>query len=175
MESVRPISELCEMIGEVDGMRVRPWQESDADVLAAAWSDPEIARWNPVPTDRSIGYAKSWIASTQTQTSTNRTVDVVLTRSEEPAQVLGEVGLQIDRRQRLAEIGFWVAAPSRGHGHAERLLEFGLSLAELLSLRGAVAMVDPSNQPAQSTLRSAGWTEIPATGSRLAFAARPRD
>ena len=172
MAEPQAFQDICAALGEREGCVIRPWKAEDADALVAAWVDPEIARWNPVPAEPTTELAASWIAGTAKQTSLSSTVDAVLVRQDALDQLLGEVGLQIDRGQRLAEIGFWVAEPHRGSGYGQRLLDFGLSLARGLSLRGAVAMVDPENTGAQTTLRSAGWSPIPATGSRLAFAAK---
>ena len=172
MTAPRSIAEVCEAIGERDGYMLRPWRVGDAPSLVAAWADPEIARWNPVPPDASINVATGWIEGAQRQASTSAGIDVVLIEQTEPDVVIGEVGLQIDRRQYIGEIGFWVGEAHRGQGHGRLLLEFGLELGAELAIRGAVAMVDPENEGAQVTLRSAGWTEIPATGARLAFASK---
>lgn len=172
MTEPRPLADLCETVGELNGLTLRPWQVGDAEQLSAAWADPEIARWNAVPSDSSVEFARSWISGASTQTSVNRVIDAVAVKPEGPDEIVGEVGLQIDRRQRLGELGFWVAAPYRRQGHARTIITLGLGLAAELALRGAIAMVEPDNEAGQAALRSAGWTEIPATGARLAFAAR---
>lgn len=172
MTEPRPLADLCETVGELNGLTLRPWQVGDAEQLSAAWADPEIARWNAVPSDSSVEFARSWISGASTQTSVNRVIDAVAVKPERPDEIVGEVGLQIDRRQRLGELGFWVASPHRRQGHARTVIGLGLLMAKALDLRGAVAMVEPDNEVAQATLLSASWTEIPATGTRLAFAAR---
>ena len=46
------------------GMRclLRPWEVGDAATLAAAWSDPEVRRWLPVPDHADRAAAADWIA-----------------------------------------------------------------------------------------------------------------
>jgi RimJ/RimL family protein N-acetyltransferase len=46
----------------VGAVALRPWRPADAPALAAAWADPDIARWTAVPEDRSVEAAARWIA-----------------------------------------------------------------------------------------------------------------
>jgi RimJ/RimL family protein N-acetyltransferase len=107
-------------------------------VLAAAWADPEIARWNPVPPDASVELARSWISSTSDQSAASVGIDVVLIDRE----VLGEIGFQIDPARSIAELGFWLRAEARGQGHGTTLLTLALAMAQQLELVGLVALTD---------------------------------
>lgn len=163
-----PIAELCARIDPIAGISLRPWHVDDAPVLAAAWADPEIARWNPVPPDASVEFAESWISSTSEQSAASVGIDVVLIDGD----VLGEIGFQIDPARGIAELGFWLRSEARGHGHGTTLLMLALSMARQLELVGLVALTDPGNEAAVAMLARAGWGEVPTKSDRRAFARR---
>lgn len=168
---MRDISEICDRIGETGGSVFRPWSVADALALVDAWTDVEIARWNPVPPQPSLALAEQWIRSTSTQNEASVGIDVVAVRG---GAVVGEVGLQIDPAQSIGEIGFWVANGHRGSGTGRSLLAFAEKLASELELRGLVALVDPQNVAATALLTAAGWPEVPTKSQRRAFAWRKR-
>ena len=148
---------------------VRPWDIDDAPSLVAAWQDEEIARWNPVPPEPSLELAERWIGSTETQNEASVGIDVVAVRA---GMVLGELGLQIDPAQRIAEVGFWVGSNHRGDGVGRGLLAIAQLLGVELELRGLVALVDPDNSAAVALVTSMAWPEVPTTSGRRAFAFR---
>lgn len=163
------IAEICEGLGPVDGLSFRPWAVSDAPVLVAAWTDAEIARWNPVPTEPTLELAESWIRSTEAQNEASVGIDVVATSG---GVVAGEVGLQVDPAQAIGEVGFWVDAAHRRSGVGHALLTFAQELAKSLELAGLVVLIDPANTAALELLTAKGWPEIPTKSQRRAFAYR---
>ena len=169
-EPARSIREACGAIERVDGLGVRPWAETDAPVLLAVWNDPVISRWNPVPPDPSLEFAASWIRGTSSQTVASIGIDVVVIDAE--GNVVGEVGLQVDPAQGVAELGFWLHADARGRGCGRALLIMAERLGEQLELAGLVALTDALNDAANALLEKAGWTEVPTTSARRAFARR---
>ena len=179
--AARVLADLCEQVRE-SGERyaLRPWSESDAQTLADAWADPEIARWNPIPPTPTVEFARSWIAGTATQTEESVGIDVVLVqRDPDPLSedvqsdvVIGEIGFQVDQTEGIAEVGFWVGARHRSKGYGRRLLRSGLALASTLGLRGVIAFVDPENRAAVGLLEGCLWTELVTTSNRRAFAVR---
>lgn len=160
----------CRRIAPIDGFSVRPWRSGDAPMLAAAWQDPEIARWNPVPPDSSEVFAAEWITGAAQQTVASIGVDVVLV--DQAGVICGEIGLQVDPAQNVAEVGFWLRPESRGRGMGPHLLAFAVAVASALDLVGVVALTDPSNDAAIGLLRASGWHEVPTTSLRRAFAQR---
>jgi RimJ/RimL family protein N-acetyltransferase len=188
----KPISEsiadVCDRTESHAGYRIRPWNHQDAAELVAAWNDPEIARWNPVPSSATLHLAQSWIEGTATQNIASIGIDVVLVRefsSESlggssdlsqswtaPSVVIGEIGLQVDPVQEIAEIGFWVSEENRGTGVGGPLLALARRLAATLELHGLVALTDAKNAKAIALLQSSGWSEVPTATERRAFAAR---
>jgi len=170
----RSISTLCEALGAVGDISLRPWTVDDASTLLSAWTDAEIARWNPVPPDPSQELAENWIHSTASQNEASVGIDVVAVRNdgESDTGVLGELGLQVDPVQAIGEVGFWVGSRHRGSGVGRSLLTFARALGAELELRGLVALVDPENGSALGLLESMAWSEIPTKSNRRAFALR---
>lgn len=166
----RSLRDVCSTVTSRTGgpYEVVPWRVELAPALLDAWTDPEIARWNPVPPDPSLDLAKTWIRSTYAQNEASIGIDVVLTNPE----VIGEVGLQIDPVQSIGEAGFWLAAAHRRTGMGTELLQVAEALCDELDLRGLVALVDPANSAAVALLSSRGWPEIPTKSDRQAFAYR---
>ena len=150
--------------------RLRAWERADAPSLAAAWSDPEIVRWNDVPVDRSLADAEAWIAGVGRRPGDSPVIDLVMV--DEHDRPLGELGLRISRERRVAEAGFWIAATDRGRGEGRRLLRLASELADELDLRGLISVCDGANESAIALLRSAGWLEVQARGDRRAFVDR---
>ncbi len=169
MTELRSIQSICSGLEAVGDLVVRPWDIDDAPTLVAAWQDEEIARWNPVPPEPSLDLAERWIRSTETQNEASVGIDIVAVRA---GLVLGELGLQVDPAQRVAEIGFWVGSNHRGGGVGRGLLAIAQLLGAELELRGLVALVDPGNGAAAALLISMGWPEVPTTSGRRAFAFR---
>ena len=167
----RSIAEVCSVIPGRDGFAIAPWIVEWAGALVAAWNDPEIARWNPVPPEPSLELATSWISGTASQNEASIGIDVVLVEDEtgEPA---GEIGLQVDPAQGIAEVGFWLAEAFRGRGVAKTLLTLAQDLAQQLELSGLVALVDADNEAAIKALEAMAWPELPTKSERRAFAYR---
>lgn len=161
---------VCRSIIAIDAHRLRPWHQADAPLLFAAWEDPEIARWNPVPPDASVSFAETWIRGTATQNEASVGIDVVMVDATDV--VRGEVGLQIDPVRGIAEIGFWLHQGSRGHGYGKTLLALAEGLADRLDIVGLVALTEPDNRAAVGLLDAVGWNEVPTTSKRRAFARR---
>ena len=148
---------------------VRPWELDDAPALLAAWSDPDIARWNGVPPDPDLDQAVRWISGATRQTTRSRSVDVV---SVNGGMVTGEVGLVIDHTHQRAEVGFWVAPDHRRTGVGRRLLDAATVLAPALGIRQAFAITDSANAASIGLLTAASWAGVQTTSpDRRAFIA----
>jgi RimJ/RimL family protein N-acetyltransferase len=161
---------VCATLEPVGGLQLRPWHEEDVSVLASAWQDPAIARWNPVPPDSSTEFAANWIRGTARQNIASIGIDVVLV--DDGNTVFGEIGFQVDPERSIAEIGFWLHADARGRGFGRTLLVMADRFAEQLELVGLIALVDVRNDAASGLLTKAAWNELPTTSTRRAFANR---
>ncbi len=139
-------------------------------MLADAWADEEISRWNPIPPDSSPDFAARWIDGTSSQSVASVGIDVVVVDGDD--EVRGEIGLQVDPAQNIAELGFWLTASARGQGTGRDLLSLAVELGKRLELVGMISLTEPENASAIRLLSRSGWTEVPTTTRRLAFAHR---
>ena len=119
---------------------LRPKQPDDADAIAAACQDPEIARWTSVPSPYARADAEQFIATSAVEAEAGRSVDLLAVHARSGA-LLGSFGLMELDRPGYGEIGYWVAAGARRRGvatRATRLLadwarrELGLTRMEIL-------------------------------------------
>lgn len=101
---------------------LRPWRDSDADLMVAALQDPEIPRWTSVPSPYTESDARTFLS---------RRHDSLHTGSEAPFAVLesadidrGLIGgislLRFAWEDSRCEVGYWIAGEARGKGHATR-------------------------------------------------------
>jgi RimJ/RimL family protein N-acetyltransferase len=104
---------------------LRPWGagRTDADALAAAWADTEIARWTAVPEARSRDDAARWVAGEGVRRDRGVALDLAITEVGNPDAVMGEIGLALaEPERRWAEVGYWLFPPWRGGGRATTAL-----------------------------------------------------
>ena len=142
-----------------DGViRLRPWRPVDAPALVAAWSDREVARWSPPPRQHALVDAKRWIDATPRLRERGLALDLVIAAAGPGDPVLGEVGLSDFDDDGRATIGYWLAGPHRGRGHATRAVRLLSAWAlQHLGLTAVTATVDPANRPSLAVLRRAGF------------------
>jgi len=135
---------------------LRTWRHDDADALRDGWADPEVARWNEVPADTSLGAAQRWIAGVETRAANRIALDLAI---EVDQQVIGEVGISgINTERRAGLVGYWVRARGRRQGVAGAALRalstWALSDGEFSIL---VARCDSANLASQRTAATAGF------------------
>lgn len=128
---------------------LRPWRESDAPALVAAFQDPEIPRWTFIPVPYSARDARDFIARQRRDRDGGVALAFAIVAAGDDARVLGGTGLEpVERVTRRGEIGYWVAREHRGRGIATaavRLLaawalgDLGLRRLEILAFRGNAA------------------------------------
>ncbi len=139
---------------------LRPWGagEHDADALVAGWADPEVARWTAVPDERSADAARHWIRGEESRRESGVAMDLVIADLHAPHQVHGEVGFAvIDAERRWAELGWWLAAPARGHGRASAATRvFAEWVLRELPIDRLIARTHPDNPAAGRVAEAAG-------------------
>jgi RimJ/RimL family protein N-acetyltransferase len=99
-----------------DGLVLRPFDASDADAVAAAFTDPAIQRWHAFAVT-APGEALEWIAlwGPRWAAETDACWAVVV------GAVAGRVALRhIDLAGGVAEVGYWMLPAARGQGIAAR-------------------------------------------------------
>ena len=159
------------------GMRclLRPWEVGDAATLAAAWSDPEIRRWLPVPDHADQAAAADWIAGDADRRRAGLALDLVAVEPvtgpgigsslavEATAWVLGEVGLSsFNPEDGIAMIGWWTVNRHRRRGVATEMVRLltTWALGPPLGLKVLVAEVEPANPGSVAVALAAGYGEV---------------
>lgn len=144
------------------GFSLRPWggAPTDADVLTAAWNDPEIARWTKVPNVTDRDAAGLWIRGEERRREGGMALDLVIAELDNPAHVLGEIGFVVVEPDRLwAELGFWLAPDARGRGIATAAVRgFTEWVMRDLPIRRLFAQIQPENPRSAGVVDRAGYT-----------------
>ncbi len=97
---------------------LRPWRDSDLGQLVALCQDAEISRWTRVPTPYTENDARLYLLHRYDQTHAGERAPFAITTPDRET-VLGSTSLMhVDWNHRNAEVGYWLGAPARGHGHA---------------------------------------------------------
>lgn len=164
----------------VTGILLRPWAPPDAGALAAAWADPQVAAHTAVPPAHDLPAAERWVAGEEQRRHRGLALDLVIARSDGPAEVLGEIGLaHLDReRQRRAEVGFWLAPDARGRGVATAAVRLLTTWALApddrgLGLRQVWARTGPGNRAAAAVLGRAGFHRTGEAGGTAVWTTGP--
>ncbi|PZF96760.1 GNAT family N-acetyltransferase [Micromonospora deserti] len=121
---------------------LRPWRDTDAEALLAAYRDPVLRRHTRVPVTNPAE-ARRWLAGTRADWHAGRRFSfaVVEPHPGEATLVANVVLKNVAPGTPGAEVGYWTAAPARGRGIAAHALEtlsrwafcrFGLSRLDLL-------------------------------------------
>ncbi|MBB2740278.1 UNVERIFIED_ORG: RimJ/RimL family protein N-acetyltransferase [Microbispora rosea subsp. rosea] len=132
--------------------------EGDADQIARACADPEIARFIPfVPSPYTRDDALAWITKVVPGTWENGGADFLIADAATD-QVLGTAGLKPPDRFGATEVGYWLAPWARGRGVVTAAVRV---LAERAFARGVprislIAEVD--NVPSQQVAHRCGFT-----------------
>ena len=140
---------------------LRQWRVSDAPVLVAAWSDPEINERLSVPQPPDEAAARRWISQREQAWIDGRSVDLAIT-DPPSGTVIGEVGLNgFDAVRRAALIGWWIAEGWRGQGRASEAVR--LVVAWVLSdspLEAVMAEIGAGNPASMAVARRAGLRRV---------------
>jgi len=136
---------------------MRPWEAADAALLVQAWRDPDIIRFNGVPPETTLDFAERWIASTAGQGWDSPSLDLV---ADQDGDVMGELGLQVDRDRGIAEIGFWTVSSARRSGVGDGLVAAAELLAEPLGVSDLYAVTHAANHAATGLLQRRSWEEV---------------
>jgi RimJ/RimL family protein N-acetyltransferase len=100
-----------------EGFVVRPWRESDAPAVAAAYRDPGIQLWHA--RSLTLEEADAWVAQWPGRWQEESGAGWAVADDE----VLGQISLRtIELAEGLAEISYWVLPAARGRRLAARAL-----------------------------------------------------
>lgn len=139
------------------GGRLRQWRVEDAPVLVRAWHDPEIVRWNSVPSEPDAETATRWIAGVDERRARRLAADFTIEIDDRG--IVGEVGLSgFTPVHRGALIGYWLLPDARGHGYAAAAVHALTAWAHrALDLQVIVARCNAENEASQSVAERAGF------------------
>jgi RimJ/RimL family protein N-acetyltransferase len=136
---------------------LRPWRVQDAPMLSAAWHDPEIRRWLPVPAHADPVVAARWIARTPSLRAAGRSLDLVVSDPSGDV-VLGEVGCTPGVAPGEVDLGWWIAPEARGRGLAARSLRLFVPWVHKVLGMSPIAVIDPGNTPSWRVAAAVGVT-----------------
>jgi RimJ/RimL family protein N-acetyltransferase len=125
---------------------LRPWRESDLPAIVQACQDPEIPRWTRVPRNYGESDARAYMLSRYDAILNATGAPFAIVSAADPDQLLGSISLfRFSWPNLRGEVGYWLAAPARGQGHATRAVraisrwgfqELGLERVDLLAATG---------------------------------------
>jgi [ribosomal protein S5]-alanine N-acetyltransferase len=107
----QPVLDLGEFV-------LRPWRESDAPAVAAAYAEPAIQHWHArsMTADEALAWIGSWPGRWRQETGAGW---AVASRSD----LLGQISLRrLSLTDGAAEVSYWVMPAARGHRVATRAL-----------------------------------------------------
>jgi RimJ/RimL family protein N-acetyltransferase len=141
-------------------VRLRHPRDADAHAIAAACSDPEVARWTRIPSPYTLEDARGWIALSQSESTRESALLLVIAHASDD-RVAGTVGLEVhDEPARHGEIGYWVAAQARRGGAGTRAVrmigDWGIAALELPYIE---IVISPDNEPSRALARRAGFSQ----------------
>lgn len=150
-----------ELVDPAAGIALRPWRADDGPALAAAWADPDVARWASVPSDPSLDAARAWIAGAEVRAAAGAALDLVV-GPVGGDEVWGEVGLARLRlraagvgERAVGDVGWWVAAAHRGRGVATAAVRLLVATADP-SWHPLVARIAPGHVASEAVAARAG-------------------
>jgi RimJ/RimL family protein N-acetyltransferase len=120
----------------VDDLLLRSWRPTDAEDMVRARDDAAISRWsNSSPVPYLLKDARDFIEIARPENNDGTAVGGAITDTA-TGELLGSAALfGIDKRTRIAEIGYWSAPWARGRRVAERacraLLSWGFTNLDL--------------------------------------------
>jgi RimJ/RimL family protein N-acetyltransferase len=142
-----------------DGViRLRPWSLEDAPGIQAAIQDPEIPRFMGIPADQTLEGTRRWLESLPMAWLSSRGFAFAVVRAA-GGSLLGSIALDrsVDDPE-VGQIGYWVAAPARGHGIATRAVRLlAVWGFDTLGLRRLEITTHEENMASQHVARAAGF------------------
>lgn len=133
------------------GLRLRVPTADDVARITEVCQDAEVQRYTRVPSPYTEAHARAFVALAEAGLDEATGLHLVVVE-EDRDQVLGAVGIAIDRRDASGEIGYWVAPEVRGRGVTTTGCRILLAHAfEVVGL-GYVALWAAADNPASNAV-----------------------
>jgi RimJ/RimL family protein N-acetyltransferase len=99
---------------------LRPWRDSDVQGLVEACQDPEISRFTSVPYPYGQSDARAYLRQRFDWAFAGLTAPFAIVAAD-GGGLLGSISLmRFAWEDARGEVGYWLARPARGQGHATR-------------------------------------------------------
>jgi RimJ/RimL family protein N-acetyltransferase len=138
---------------------LRPWCEDDIPALVTLCRDPEIVRWIGLSPTYGPDDARGYVQGVERSARAGLAVAFAIVDPVSDV-VRGSISLMsIAWPDRRAEVGYWLGAEARGHGHVTRAVRLicGWGFQELGLER--IALIAAVTNPASQTVADrAGFT-----------------
>jgi RimJ/RimL family protein N-acetyltransferase len=138
---------------------LRAWRDSDVPALVAACQDPDIVRWTRVPAAYGEADARFYLRQRYDAALAGVTAPFAIVHAATDA-LLGSISLmRFDWPHARGEVGYWLAAPARGRGHATRAVRLICAWGfDALGLERIDLMAATGNPASQHVAERAGFT-----------------
>jgi RimJ/RimL family protein N-acetyltransferase len=131
---------------------LRQWRDDDVPALVRLCQDPEIVRWIRVPTGYDSEDARAYLDSRDPAARAGIAAHFAIASAADATDPpLGSISLlRFAWPDRRAEVGYWLGAPGRGHGHATRavglICQWGFRALSLERIELHAATGNPASQ-----------------------------
>jgi RimJ/RimL family protein N-acetyltransferase len=144
---------------EVGGLTLRAPRAEDVAWIFDACQDIEIQRYTRVPSPYRAGDAVAFLEMAGAARADGSAFHFVITLTE-TGELMGAVAVSaIDRNNRTAELGFWLAMEGRGRGIATQAVAGVVKwAAKTLGLVLMSALVAEGNTPSEKVMQRNGFT-----------------
>ena len=146
---------------KTERLLLRPLRPGDAEALHRLVNDWAVVRnlsRLPFPYPREL--ADEWIASTAREIEAGRGYHLAIAGPEEGSELVGCIGVRLDLKPRVGNLGYWIGRRFWGHGvateAAARFARWALANLDLDRLEAHVAIDNPASS---AVLRRAGFNE----------------
>jgi RimJ/RimL family protein N-acetyltransferase len=142
-----------------DAIRLRVPTAADVPAITEACQDPAIQHFTFVPVPYREDDARDWIGGAPARAAAGEDLSFVIADGDDPAEVLGTVGLlRPDWERRTIEIGYLVVPWARGRGLAVRAVTLLAPWAlRTLDLARVTCGVDADNAASRQVAQRAGF------------------
>lgn len=148
---------------------LRPWRDSDLKPLVVACQDPEIVRWTRVPENYGEGDARAFLRQRYDMAFAGLSAPFALVAAPD-GELLGSISLmRFAWEHARAEVGYWLASPARGAGHATRAVRLISGWGfQTLGLERIDLLAGTGNAASQEVAVRSGFTREAVLRSYLA-------